>query len=481
MEGKRLAGRYDILQRAGGGGMAVVYKAKDLLLDRLVAVKVMNEALTHDDGFIRRFMREVKASATLSHPNVVNVFDVNREGSLYYMTMEYVEGPTLHEVIAKQSPLSLEDSVSIVSQICDGLTHAHEHGIVHRDIKPHNIMCAPNGRVKITDFGISVLLGNPGITQTGMVMGSVQYFSPEQATGHPVGYSSDLYSLGVVLYQMVTGQVPFEGDSVVSISLKHVQEQARDPREINPAIPDSLCRVIYKALEKDPSKRFQTANEMKVELRQALSPSESSPHHPIPENHNGLPRKRKRNKRPKKGKLLMGLVGAAFIAAAIFGWTALEKGNPITGKQERQVEEKKATQEDKEKNKLPGHHPWWKEIPREPQDNRSFRAFKVRGKSNSGNYFIQVQVGDIPDKQFYYDIYVVDRFSSRLILKGRSKMINRKPGLLYTPVEWVEEIPKPLLPDEGLVKIELYRLRGGEKIDATDNLLEMRGKPPKNR
>lgn len=270
MEGKKLGGRYEIVSRVGGGGMAVVYKAKDLLLHRYVAIKVLSEALSNDSEFIRRFSREAQAAASLSHPNVVNVYDVGKDGYTHYIVMELVEGPTLKQYILERGPLSIQEAVNIAVQICDGLAHAHENQIVHRDIKPHNILLGSNGRAKVTDFGIARAASSSTITQQGSVMGSVHYFSPEQARGGVIGEKSDLYSLGIVLYEMMTGRLPFDGDSAISIALKHLQEQPEDPRHFNDKIPDSMAAIIMKALDKDPNKRFASAREMMHALQQAV-------------------------------------------------------------------------------------------------------------------------------------------------------------------------------------------------------------------
>lgn len=262
MEGKKLGGRYEIVSRVGGGGMAVVYKAKDLLLNRYVAIKILSEALSNDSEFIRRFSREAQSAAALSHPNVVNVYDVGRDGFTHYIVMELVDGPTLKQYIQERGPLPVQEAAAIAVQICDGLAHAHENQIVHRDIKPHNILLGSNGRVKVTDFGIARAASSSTITQTGSVMGSVHYFSPEQARGGVIGEKSDLYSLGIVMYEMLTGQLPFDGDSAISIALKHLQEHPQDPRELNPNIPDEVADLVIRALDKDPNNRFASAREM---------------------------------------------------------------------------------------------------------------------------------------------------------------------------------------------------------------------------
>lgn len=270
MEGKRLSGRYEILNRIGGGGMAVVYKAKDMSLHRNVAVKILSESLSNDSEFIRRFSREAQAAASLSHPNIVNVYDVGRDGYTHFIVMELVEGPTLKQYIQEQGPLSVEEAAEIAIQICDGLSNAHENGIVHRDIKPHNILLGSNGRVKVTDFGIARAASSSTITQTGSVMGSVHYFSPEQARGGVVTEKSDIYSLGIVLYEMLTGQIPFDGDSAIAIALQHLQEPVVDPRSINPEIPDNIVKILLRALEKDPEMRYTSVRAMMQDIRYAL-------------------------------------------------------------------------------------------------------------------------------------------------------------------------------------------------------------------
>lgn len=272
MIGKRLGGRYEVEQRIGGGGMAVVYKAHDNLLNRTVALKILRSQFGHDDDFIGRFRREAQAAASLSHPNVVNVYDVGEEDDIQYIVMEYIEGLTLKELITQKGKLDLEQAVHIAIQICDALEHAHHNHIIHRDIKPHNILIGSRGRVKVTDFGIARAVTSATITHTGSVIGSVHYFSPEQARGGISGEKSDLYSLGIVMYEMLTGQVPFSGDSPISVALKHLQENIKPPREINPEIPQSIENVIMRALVKDPLHRYQSAKDMQRDLRTCLNP-----------------------------------------------------------------------------------------------------------------------------------------------------------------------------------------------------------------
>ncbi|RJE90553.1 Stk1 family PASTA domain-containing Ser/Thr kinase [Paenibacillus sp. 1011MAR3C5] len=272
MIGHDLGGRYEILTRIGGGGMALVYKAHDVLLNRNVAVKVLRQQFVNDEEFIRRFRREAQSAAALSHPNVVSIYDVGQEEDTHYIVMEYVEGSNLNEIIQERAPLQAEEAVRVAVQICDALDHAHQNHIIHRDIKPHNILIGNNGRVKVTDFGIARAVTSTTITQTGSVVGSVHYFSPEHAKGINTGEKSDLYSLGIVLYQMLTGKLPFLGESPISVALKHLQETFEDPREVNPHIPQSVENVILKAMRKNPSERYNSAHEMLLDLDTCLRP-----------------------------------------------------------------------------------------------------------------------------------------------------------------------------------------------------------------
>lgn len=272
MKGKQLGGRYEILDRVGGGGMAIVYKALDILLHRHVAVKILRLQYVHDEEFIERFRREAQAAASLSHSNIVSIYDVGQEEEIHYIVMEYIEGTTLNDLIKDKAPLQVEEAIRIASQICEALEHAHHNQIIHRDIKPHNILIGKNGRVKVTDFGIARAVTSSTITQTGSVMGSVHYFSPEHAKGTFTGEQSDLYSLGIVMYQMLTGKLPFIGESPISVALKHLQENVEDPRLVNPLIPQSVENVILRAVRKDPSDRYSSASQMLEDLESCLLP-----------------------------------------------------------------------------------------------------------------------------------------------------------------------------------------------------------------
>ncbi|MFZ5966320.1 MAG: Stk1 family PASTA domain-containing Ser/Thr kinase [Bacillota bacterium] len=271
MIGRLLGNRYEIIEKIGGGGMALVYKAKCQLLNRYVAVKILRPEFTSDEDFISKFKRESQAAASLSHPNIVNIYDVGEEeNDIYYIVMEYVKGKTLKKIIKEKAPFSIDETINIAKQIALALQHAHANHIVHRDIKPHNILVTDDGRVKVTDFGIARAVTSSTVTNTGNVIGSVHYFSPEQARGGYTDEKSDIYSLGIVMYEMSTGRVPFEGESPISVALKHIHEDVTLPTLINPDIPKALEDIILKAIQKDQIKRYNNAKEILEDLNQAL-------------------------------------------------------------------------------------------------------------------------------------------------------------------------------------------------------------------
>lgn len=270
LEGKLLGGRYEIIEKIGTGGMATVYKAKCLVLKRFVAVKVLRDEFTTDEEFIKRFNVEAQAVASLTHPNIVSVYDVGHEGNLYYIVMELVKGKTLKEIIVEDGVLGWKWSVKIAMQIASALETAHRNNIVHRDIKPHNIIITEDGVAKVTDFGIAKAVSNSTITAFGTTIGSVHYFSPEHARGGFTDARSDLYSLGVVMYEMVTGRVPFDSDTPVSVALKHMQEEPIEPIKIKSELPQSVNDIIMKAMRKDANERYQSATEMIKDLELAL-------------------------------------------------------------------------------------------------------------------------------------------------------------------------------------------------------------------
>ena len=270
LEGRLLGNRYEILENVGNGGMATVYKAKCHVLNRYVAVKVLRDEFTTDDEFVKRFNTEAQSAASLTHPNIVSVYDVGSEGDIHYIVMELIKGKTLKEIINEDGAISWKWSVNVAIQIASALETAHKNHIIHRDIKPHNIIITEDGIAKVTDFGIAKAVSNSTITAFGTTIGSVHYFSPEHARGGYTDAKSDLYSLGVVLYEMVTGRVPFNADTPVSVALKHMQETPKEPMEINPEIPKAVNDIIMKAMQKDINLRYQTATEMLKDLSLAL-------------------------------------------------------------------------------------------------------------------------------------------------------------------------------------------------------------------
>ena len=298
LEGKLLGNRYEIIEKIGSGGMATVYRAKDLVLKRFVAVKILRDEYTTDNEFIKRFNTEAESAASLTHANIVSVYDVGREGTLYYIVMELIKGKTLKEIIVEDGRMGWKWSVKIAKQIASALEVAHRNNIVHRDIKPHNIIITEDGVAKVTDFGIAKAVSNSTITAFGTTIGSVHYFSPEHARGGYTDAKSDLYSLGVVIYEMVTGKVPFDADTPVSVALKHMQEKPVEPKVLNPAIPQSLNDLIMKAMEKEPSMRYNTATEMIQDLDRILKNPESG----VTRNTDNNYTESKQSNQPKKEK-----------------------------------------------------------------------------------------------------------------------------------------------------------------------------------
>ena len=264
--GALIAGRYEILNRIADGGMSTVYRARRTDVDKIVALKVLRDQYVADRDFIERFVREARAAQALVHPNIVPVLDSGQDGDVYFIAMEHVDGLDLKWHLRRNGRLEAADAERISRAVCDALEYAHREGIVHRDIKPQNILLAADGSVKVTDFGIARALASATITQAGTVLGSVQYLSPEQARGAPVGRTSDIYALGVVLFEMLTGRLPFEGDSPIAISLKHLHEQPPSPRALEPTVPRRLEGIILKAMAKRPEDRYQTASEMAADL-----------------------------------------------------------------------------------------------------------------------------------------------------------------------------------------------------------------------
>jgi len=266
-----LGGRYEVHAPLGEGGMATVFRGVDTVLGRPVAVKVLAPRYAKDATFVARFRREAQSAAAMNHPNVVNVYDTGSDRGVHYIVMELVEGRTLREVIREEGPLLPERAAEIAAAVCQALAFAHERGIVHRDVKPGNIMLTPTGEVKVMDFGIARATSGEALTQTATVLGTASYISPEQAQGESVDARSDIYSLGVVLYEMLTRQVPFSGDNPVAIAYKHVQEEAIRPSRLNADVPQPLESIVLKALAKNPANRYQSAAEMLADLQRFLA------------------------------------------------------------------------------------------------------------------------------------------------------------------------------------------------------------------
>jgi len=268
MANRTLAGRYDLKEKIGEGGMSVVFRAQDVVLNRFVAVKILRPEYTKDEHFISSFRKESQIAASIVDPNIVNVYDVGREGNIYFIVMELVDGMPLSDIIKREGPLDPRRAVSITRQIANALSTAHKHHLIHRDVKPHNVLLAKDNVAKIADFGIAKQVNNNTLVgeQKEAVMGSIHYFSPEQARGTGVDERSDIYSLGIVLFEMVTGQVPFDGESAVEVAVKHISEEITPPSRINPSIPQDVEDIILKCTAKDPDNRYNSADELITDL-----------------------------------------------------------------------------------------------------------------------------------------------------------------------------------------------------------------------
>lgn len=272
MKGQKINDRYQIIKSIGEGGMANVYLAYDTILDRNVAVKVLRGDLAGDEKFVRRFQREALSASSLSHTNIVEVYDVGEDNGNYYIVMEYIEGKHLKSLIKKRGKLTLPEVIDIMSQICEGMAVAHDSFIIHRDIKPQNIMILDSGLVKITDFGIAMALNSTQLTQTNSVMGSVHYLPPEQASGKGATIQSDIYSMGILMYELLTGELPFRGDNAVEIALKQLKEPLPDVTKKVNNIPNSIINILKKSTAKNPKNRYTDAREMYDDIKSALDP-----------------------------------------------------------------------------------------------------------------------------------------------------------------------------------------------------------------
>jgi len=342
MREKILGGRYEIIERIGGGGMAIVYKARCSLLNRFVAIKVLRPEFTSDKDLVEKFKRESQAAASLSHPNIVNVYDVGEDDEVYYIVMEYIDGDTLKQFIKDNGPLDLYTIIDYATQVAQGLQHAHANHVIHRDIKPHNILITKDNRAKVTDFGIAIAATSSTLTNVGSVIGSVHYFSPEQARGGYTDEKSDLYSLGIVMYEMATGRLPFEAENPLSVALKQTQEEPIPPRDVNKNIPKGLENIILKLMQKEQSKRFPNARSLIEELNRLKNDSSlplvydeeeedviDSPTQVLPivkdedmkkTNNSNVKRKSKSKKPIIISAIIAALLAALLFTFAIFRW-----------------------------------------------------------------------------------------------------------------------------------------------------------------
>lgn len=286
VKGEKINDRYQIIRTIGEGGMANVYLAYDTILDRNVAVKILRGDLADDEKFVRRFQREAIAASSLTHPNIVGMYDVGEDNGRYFIVMEYIDGKTLKSLIKKRGALTIPEVMDIMLQLTEGIACAHDSYIIHRDIKPQNVMILDDGRVKITDFGIAMALNSNELTQTNSVMGSVHYLPPEQANGSGSTMKSDIYSLGILMFELLTGKLPFKGDNAVEIAIKQMKEPIPSVCKMNPEIPQSLENVILKACAKNPKNRYENVREMHDDIKTALNEErmhEQRYHYPYPE------------------------------------------------------------------------------------------------------------------------------------------------------------------------------------------------------
>ena len=272
-----LEGRYQILKELGRGGMGIVFQAHDKQLKEQVAIKILSPLLSNDDQALERLKREVSAARRITHPNVIRIHDISELNGLHYVSMEFFPGVSLKEFVKKSGALSLMQAVNIASQICDGLEAAHKQGVIHRDLKTQNVIIHGN-RIKIIDFGLARTSHMEGMTATGLIMGTPEYMAPEQVSGQKVDERADIYSLGIILYELFTGRVPFSGDSAIAVGFKQLKEDPPKPTEINPQLPQEIQRIILRALEKDPVRRYFSVAELRNELQEAIrNPALASP------------------------------------------------------------------------------------------------------------------------------------------------------------------------------------------------------------
>src|SRR5436190_10850308 len=323
MSTELVAERYELVELVGTGGMSSVYKAHDRLLERNVALKVLHPHYGEDGEYVERFRREARAVAQLSHPNIVTVIDRGADGDRQYIVFEYVDGENLKQLVSRTGPLQVRRAIELAIAIADGLAFAHDHGLVHRDVKPQNVLLTPDGEAKVTDFGIARSLDiEHGVTQTGTVLGTSNYIAPEQAGGKPVTPATDVYSLGVVLFELLTGEVPFPGENFVAVAMKHINEPVPDLTSLRPDAPLRLVAAVERALEKDPRRRFASMDELARELRACTAELGSSDLErtfaaPGPVLRTGGRRTMRARRRPAWPWLVLLLLGAAAAVVAV--------------------------------------------------------------------------------------------------------------------------------------------------------------------
>jgi tRNA A-37 threonylcarbamoyl transferase component Bud32 len=327
--GETIADRYELEEVVGHGGMSTVYKAHDSLLERNVALKVLHQQYNEDEDFVERFKREARSVAQLQHPNIVTVIDRGEEDGRQYIVFEFIDGENLKELVVRKGRLDLRDALEIAHKIARGLAFAHDHGLVHRDVKPQNVLLNGDGRAKVTDFGIARSLDvDHGVTQTGTILGTSNYIAPEQASGQPVDAHTDVYSLGIVLYEMLTGELPFPGESFVAIAMKHIQEPSPNVLDVRGDIPLRVAEMIDRALEKDPEQRFPTMDAFAAEIEASLAEldrgEDGAVTMVVPASQRLQRQKQRKPVSPLP--LLIGLLGALAIAAVVIGLLTFRGG-----------------------------------------------------------------------------------------------------------------------------------------------------------
>ncbi|SDY50452.1 protein kinase [Thermoactinomyces sp. DSM 45892] len=462
--GHKLDNRYELVEQIGGGGMATVYKAIDLVLERFVAVKILNHSLLDDQAFVNRFVFEARATAKLSHPHVVKVFDAGVDSQNYYIVMELVEGQTLKQYISQYGPLAEIEAVHIMRQICLGLAHAHNQGIIHRDIKPQNIIYSTeDATYKVADFGISrVLQETNSFTQTGKVVGSVHYMSPEQITEQPVGFATDLYSLGVVFFELLAGRPPYRAKEMVMVALQHINDPVPDLKKYNAVTSDKSIQVITKLLDKNPENRYQSIGDLLDELDDLL-----------PNGHQKQQTKDLRS--PKKQKkydrkrftflpILLGIIMIVIIG--IIGYSSFSNQASTTQKTEQPTTSHPVNTESQ---KIPR---WKKEEPTY-FTNDVFLKHSITG--SNGNYTVKLKVSQkLARPAIYYNVYVVGKTTSEIIITRKKVPIQLKPNKKDTDITFSVTISKSHIPPEGIFKIEIFWLddENDYRRDRIENLLE---------